>query len=82
MVEEFISNRIDRIVRDMKIIRQPTTVGYIVVKASVLIKNEKEFFFFFFLRFDSFPYLISGNELNHVELYEILFVIRFENDVN
>lgn len=84
MVEEFISNRIDRIVRDMKIIRQPTTVGYIVVKVSVLIKNEKEFFFFFFYvdRFDSFPYLISGNELNHVELYEILFVIRFENDVN
>lgn len=81
MVEEFISNRIDRIVRDMKIIRQPTTVGYIVVKASVLIKNEKEFFFFF-LYFDSFPYLISGNELNHVELYEILFVNRFENDVN
>lgn len=79
MVEEFISNRIDRIVRDMKIIRQPTTIGYIVVKASVLIKNEKEFFF---LRFDSFPYLISGNELNHVELYEILFVNRFENDVN
>lgn len=66
----------------MKIIRQPTTVGYIVVKASVLIKNEKELFFFYVDRFDSFPYLISGNELNHVELYEILFVIRFENDVN
>lgn len=81
MVEEFISNRIDRIVRDMKIIRQPTTVGYIVVKASVLIKNEKKFFFFFFT-FRFFLYLISGNELNHVELYEILFVIRFENDVN
>lgn len=58
-VEEFISNRIDRIVRDMEVIRQPMTVEYIV-KASVLIKNEKEFFFFFFFTwivrvFDSFP---------------------------